>query len=51
LLSLVVANERKDLEDEFNKAMDITFSSVKSLKSIENKLLEKLENETVQEIL
>ena len=44
LLSLVVANERKDLEDEFNKAMDITFNSVKSLKVIENKLLEKLES-------
>ena len=51
LLSLVVANERKDLEEEFNKAMDVTFSSVKSLKTIENKLLENLHTKTTEEIL
>lgn len=39
LLTLVVANERKDLEEEFTKAMDTTFNSVKNLKEIENNLL------------
>lgn len=51
LLSLVVANERKDLEDDFNNSMDQTFSSVKTLKEIENKMLAKLEKETLEEIL
>ena len=42
----MVANERKDLEDEFNHSMDQTFNSVKTLKEIENKMLAKLETET-----
>jgi len=39
LLSMVVANERKDLEESYNDNMKATFDNIKSLKTIENQIL------------
>lgn len=51
ILSLVVANERRDIQDEFDNAMEFTFNSVTDLKEIEKQLLSKLESETPVQLL
>lgn len=44
LLSMVVANERKDLEETYSANMGETFDNIKSLKEVENDILTKLES-------
>jgi dynein heavy chain len=51
LLSLVVANERTDLDSDFNTAMDTTFGAVKQLKEVENNLLKQLGDQSVDQVL
>lgn len=42
LLSMIVANERPDLEESFNENSKATFENVKLLKETENKILKNL---------
>lgn len=42
LLSMIVANERPDLEESFNENSKATFENVKLLKDTENKILKNL---------
>jgi dynein heavy chain len=44
LLNLVVANEKPDLDTEYNQSLDTVFNSVVKLKQIENETLERLSN-------
>jgi dynein heavy chain len=45
LLDLIVANERKDLENNYNNSIEETYTSVKRLKVLEAEILKRLKSE------
>ena len=51
LLSMVVANERADLQSSLNESSETAFTAIRDLKELENSLLENLASKNAEQLV